>query len=182
MAALAACTPQQPSFAGIDITGAALGKDFYLQGSDGRQHSLSDFKGKYVLLFFGFTQCPDVCPTALSRAVGMRKLLGADGARVQVLFVTLDPERDTQALLAQYMRAFDPAFLGLRGDPAQTAQVAGDFNIFYTKVETGSSYSMDHSAISYVFDPQGKIRLAFKHAQTAEQCASDLHTLMKSDS
>jgi protein SCO1/2 len=142
---------------------------------------LADFKGKYVMLFFGFTQCPDICPTTLARAVDIRKQLGPDGDRVQVLFVTIDPERDTTALLAHYMRAFDPAFLGLRGDLEQTRQVASDFKIFYQKVPTGSSYTMDHTAITYVFDARGKIRLAFKHLQTVDEGAADLRALMRSD-
>ncbi|MYM96557.1 SCO family protein [Duganella vulcania] len=166
-------------YTGIDITGSSIGPDFRLFYGDGKPASLQDFKGKYVLLFFGFTQCPDVCPTALSRAVEIKKLLGADGNKMQVLFVTVDPERDTAALLAEYMRAFDPGFIGLRGDAAQTAKAAKDFKIFYSKVPSGSSYTMDHTAITYVFDATGKIRLAFKHEQTAQQCAADLRQLMQ---
>ena len=167
------------AYTGIDITGSSIGPDFRLFYGDGKPASLLDFKGKYVLLFFGFTQCPDVCPTALSRAVETKKLLGADGDKLQVLFVTVDPERDTAALLAEYMRAFDPGFVGLRGDAAQTAKAAKDFKIFYRKVPSGSSYTMDHTAITYVFDATGKIRLAFKHDQTAQQCAADLRKLMQ---
>ncbi|MES2742079.1 MAG: SCO family protein [Pseudomonadota bacterium] len=170
------------TFHAIDITGSAIGPDFQLSRSDGRPASMADFKGQYVMLFFGFTQCPDVCPTALSRAVDIRKLLGKDGARVQVLFITVDPERDSAALLTEYMRAFDPSFLGLRGSAAQTAKAAADFKIFYRKVASGSSYTMDHTAITYVADAQGKIRLAMKHDQTAQQCAADLRTLMRADS
>jgi len=168
-----------PAYTGIDVTGSSIGPDFRLFYGDGKPASLQDFKGKYVLLFFGFTQCPDVCPTALSRAVEIKKLLGADGNKLQVLFVTVDPERDTAALLAEYMRAFDPGFIGLRGDAAQTAKAAKDFKIFYRKVPSGSSYTMDHTAITYVFDAAGKIRLAFKHEQTAQQCAADLRQLMQ---
>lgn len=178
-AALPLAVHAAPAYTGIDITGSSIGPDFRLSYGDGKPASLQDFKGKYVLLFFGFTQCPDVCPTALSRAVEIKKLLGADGDQLQVVFVTVDPERDTAALLAEYMRAFDPAFVGLRGDPAQTAKAAKDFKIFYRKVPSGSSYTMDHTAITYVFDAAGKIRLAFKHEQTAQQCAADLRKLMQ---
>ncbi len=165
----------------IDITGSAIGPDFHLARGDGRPVSMADFKGKYVMLFFGFTQCPDVCPTALSRAVEIKKLLGKEADKLQVLFITIDPERDTAALLGEYMRAFDPAFLGLRGSAEQTAKAAADFKIFYRKVASGSSYTMDHTAITYVADAQGKIRLAIKHGQTAAQCAADLRTLMRAD-
>jgi protein SCO1/2 len=175
---LAACRRAPVPFHGIDLTGAAIGPDFHLPGPDGKLVSLADFRGELVLLFFGFTQCPDVCPTALARAVEMRSLLGADGKRLRVVFVTIDPERDTPALLRAYTGAFDPSFLGLAGDAAQTAQVARDFKIFYRKVPSGSSYTMDHTAISYVFDAAGALRLAFKHEMTAAQCADDLRRLM----
>jgi protein SCO1/2 len=168
-----------PAYTGIDITGSSIGPDFRLSDSGGKPVSLRDYRGKYVLLFFGFTQCPDVCPTALSRAVEIKRLLGSDGDKLQVLFVTVDPERDTAALLAEYMRAFDPGFVGLRGDARQTAQAAKDFKVFYRKVPSGSSYTMDHTAITYVIDAAGKIRLAFKHEQTAQQCAADLKLLMQ---
>ena len=167
-----------PAYNGIDVTGAAIGPDYQLFYADGKPASLRDFKGKYVMLFFGFTQCPDVCPTALSRAVEIKRLLGADGNKLQIVFATIDPERDTGALLAEYMRAFDPTFVSVRGNAAQTAKAAADFKIFYRKVPSGSSYSMDHTAITYVFDADGKIRLAFKHDQTAQQCADDLRKLM----
>lgn len=167
-----------PAFTGIDITGSTIGPDYKLSYSDGKPASLRDFKGKYVLLFFGFTQCPDVCPTALARAVEIKRLLGADGDKMQVVFVTIDPERDTGPLLAEYMRAFDPAFVAVRGTLEQTAKAAADFKIFYRKVPSGSSYTMDHTALTYVFDAGGKIRLALKHEQTAQQCAADLRQLM----
>lgn len=167
-----------PAFNGIDVTGAAIGPDYQLFYADGKPASLRDFKGKYVMLFFGFTQCPDVCPTALSRAVEIKRLLGADGNKLQIVFATVDPERDTGPLLAEYMRAFDPAFVAVRGNLAQTAKAAADFKIFYRKVPSGGSYSMDHTAITYVFDADSKIRLAFKHDQSAQQCADDLRKLM----
>ena len=121
---------------------------------------------------------PDVCPTALSRAVEIKRVLGADGNKLQIVFATVDPERDSGALLAEYMRAFDPTFVSVRGNLAQTAKAAADFKIFYRKVPSGSSYTMDHTAITYVFDADSKIRLAFKHDQSAQQCADDLRKLM----
>ena len=175
---LLACSRTPVTFNGIDITGANYASDFHLRGHDGKDYSLASFKGKCLLIFFGFTQCPDICPTALSRAVHIRKLLGDKAEQLQVIFITIDPERDTPELLAQYMKAFDPGFLGLYGDMKQTQEVAAAFKVFYQKVPSGSSYTMDHTAISYVFDAQGKIRLALKHEQTAEQCAADLRALM----
>ncbi len=166
-------------YSGIDLSGSTLGPDLHLSYSNGKPASLKDFKGKFVLLFFGFTQCPDICPTALSRAVEIKRLLGADGQRLQVLFASVDPERDTGPLLDAYMRAFDPGFIALRGDAAQTARTAGDFKIYYRKVPSGSSYTMDHTALSYVFDDSGAIRLALRHEQTAAQCAADLRQLMQ---
>lgn len=171
-------TAHAAGFNAIDITGASIGPDYQLSYADGKPASLRDFKGKVVLLFFGFTQCPDVCPTTLARAVEIKRLLGADADKLQVVFVTIDPERDTGALLAEYMRAFDPGFVAVRGSPEQTAKVAKDFKIFYRKVPSGSSYTMDHTALSYAFDASGKIRLAIKHEQTAQQCAADLRLLM----
>ncbi|MFZ6742051.1 SCO family protein [Undibacterium sp. JH2W] len=175
---LLACSRTPVAFTGIDITGAPYANDFHLRGQDGKEYSLASFKDKYVLVFFGFTQCPDICPTALSRAVHIRKLLADRAEQLQVIFITIDPERDTPELLTQYMQAFDPGFLGLYGDMKQTQEVAAAFRVFYQKVPSGSSYTMDHTSISYVFDAKGKIRLAFKHEQTAEQCAADLRALM----
>jgi protein SCO1/2 len=178
-AALAGCGGRSPSFAGLDVTGADWGRDFRLQDPDGRTRSLADFRGKYVLLFFGFTHCPDVCPTALTRAKEVKRLLGADGERLQVVFVSVDPERDTAALLREYTAAFDPSFLGLRGDAEATKKTAAEFKVFYEKVPTGASYTVNHSAFTYVFDAQGRLRLAMQHTQSAEQYAADLRTLMK---
>lgn len=179
LTALAACQRAAPHYHAIDITGASYALDFSLTGPQQRAYTLADFKGSYLLVFFGFTQCPDVCPTALSRAVEIRRKLGADAARVKVVFITIDPERDTPAMLADYMRAFDPGFIGLGGDLEQTAKVAANYRIFYKKVPSGSSYTMDHTAITYVIDPAGQIRLAFKHQQSADECAQDLRTLMQ---
>ena len=151
---LPAC--RKASFQSIDLAGADWGRDFRLRDPEGRTRALADFRGKAVLIFFGFTQCPDVCPTALSRAAEVLRLLGDDGSRVQVIFVTVDPERDSPELLRAYTQAFHPSFLGLWGDLEQTAATAADFRVVYRKVPTGSSYTMDHTAISYVFDPQGR--------------------------
>ncbi len=133
-----------PAFKGMDITGANYGKDFRLTDVDGRERTLTDFKGKAVLLYFGFVQCPDVCPTALARAVETRRLLGAQGERLQVIFVTVDPERDTAAILKEYMAAFDPSFLALSGDAQRTRETADHFKVYYKKVPTGESYTLDH--------------------------------------
>lgn len=173
---LHACGPT--GFHAIDITGVDYGRDFHLSDPQGRLRTLQDYKGRVVLIFFGFTQCPDICPTALSRAAAVMKLLGPVGDKVQVIFVTIDPERDTAALLAEYTRAFHPSFVGLRGDAAATAEAAREFKVFYKKVPTGASYTMDHSAISYVVDREGRLRLAVKHEQTPEQLAADLKRLI----
>lgn len=179
---LAACGRGSVQYAGIDVTGAEFGRDFRLTDPDGRERTLADFRGKYVMLFFGYTQCPDVCPTALARAGEVRKRLGADGVKLQVIFVTVDPERDTPQLMRQYTAAFDPSFLGLRTDPDGTRKVAKEFRVFYQKVQTGSSYAMDHSSLAYVYDTNGRLRLMWRHDQSAEQYVSDLRLLMKSAS
>lgn len=179
--ALAGCgKPQPPAapFNGIDITGADYGKDFRLRDAGGRERTLADFRGKAVMMFFGFTQCPDVCPTALARAAEVKRLLGPDGERLQVLFVTVDPERDTPAVLGEYTRAFDASFIGLYADAQRTAETARDFKVYYKKVPTGASYTMDHSAFSYVFDPAGQLRLVLRHEHSAQDYASDLRRIL----
>ncbi|MDR2127698.1 MAG: SCO family protein [Burkholderiaceae bacterium] len=170
--------PGKQAFRGIDITGAAWGQDFRLRDTDGNYRQLADFRGKAVLLYFGFTQCPDVCPTALVRAAEVKQLLGEQGARLQVLLVTVDPERDTPEILRSYVTAFDPDFMALRGDAAELKKTAADFRIYYKKVPTGSSYTMDHSAQAYVFDAQGKLRLSLRHEQTAQDYAHDIALLL----
>lgn len=167
-----------PRFRGLDLTGAAYGRDFRLLDPQGRERRLADFRGRAVLLYFGFTQCPDVCPTALIRAADVRRLLGPDRDRLQVVFITVDPERDTPAVLQAYTAAFDPAFLGLSGSLARTRETADEFKVYYRKVPTGRSYTMDHSALSYVFDPQGRLRLALRHEQTAEDYAHDIRQVL----
>ncbi|WP_421954669.1 SCO family protein [Polaromonas sp.] len=178
---LAGCNkPASPVFQGMDLTDHAYVKDFRLTDTDGRERTLADFKGKLVMLFFGFTQCPDVCPTALARAVAIKGLLGVDGERLQVLFVTVDPERDSAAVLKAYMQVFDPGFIGLYGTLQQTRETANAFKVHYKKVPTGASYTMDHSTFSYVFDFSGNLRLALRHNQSAEECAGDLRQLVAS--
>lgn len=176
---LTGCERAKPSFVGIDLTGAAYGRDFRLQDSSGATRTLADFKGKLVMLFFGFTHCPDVCPTALARAVEVRRVLGPDGNKLQVILVTVDPERDTPDVLRNYVAAFDPGFLALRGDAEATRATAAEFKVFYQKVPTASSYTMDHTASTYVIDPQGRLRLALRNDQSAQDVAADLRTLLK---
>lgn len=180
-AMLAACQPGTAPvpFKSIDITGAAYGRDFHLPDADGAMRSLGEFKGKVVLVFFGFVQCPDVCPTALVRAIQVRKLLGVDGDKVQVVFITVDPERDTPEVLRDYMKAYDPSFIALRGNAEQLAAAAKEFKVFFQKVPTKSSYTMDHTALTYAFDPTGRLRLALKHEQSAQEIASDLRNLLR---
>ena len=174
-----AATP--PSFKNTDLTGLDYARDFALTDHHGKARTLADFKGKVVLLFFGFTQCPDVCPTTMTELAEVMKQLGPQADQVQVLFVTVDPERDKQALLQQYVPAFDKRFLGLYGDAAATAKVAKEFKVFYAKVEgqTPDSYSMDHTAASYVFDRNGKIRLFVRHGQGTEPIVHDIKQLLR---
>ena len=182
LAMLAACSPK-PEFKNIDITGStAFGKDFSLVDPDGKVRTLADFKGKVVVMFFGYTQCPDICPTTLTEMQQVMTLLGPQSDKVQVLFVTVDPARDTAAILKQYVPAFDPRFLGLRpADDAALEKVTKDFKIYYKKVPGSSpgSYTMDHTAGSYAFDPEGRLRLYIKHAQGPETLAHDLKELLK---
>ena len=146
----------------------------------GQVRRLAEFRGKAVVLFFGYTQCPDVCPTTLSAMAEVVKLLGSDAARLQVVFVTLDPERDTPQLIAEYMPQFNPNFLGLRGDKAATEAAAKEFKVFYTRqaVGTAGGYTLDHTAGSYVFDPQGRLRLYVRHGAPEADIAADLKLLL----
>jgi protein SCO1/2 len=176
---LSACDKKALKFNSIDITGADYCRDFKLNDSDGKQRQLADFKGRFVLVFFGFTQCPDICPTALARAAAVKQKLGKDADQLQVIFISIDPERDTADLMRAYTQNFDPSFIGLRGTAEQTKQVADEFKVFYAKVATGSSYTMDHSTLSYLFDTTGKIRLAMRHEHSADQFASDIRQLMQ---
>jgi protein SCO1/2 len=178
---LAACSPEAPTFKGADITGASFGRELALADHHGKARTLADFRGKAVVIFFGFTQCPDVCPTALSALAEAMRRLGPDASRVQVLFVTIDPERDTAHLLSRYVPAFHPSFLGLRGDAEATARVAKEFKVVYQKVpgQTPDTYTMDHSAGLYLFDPQGRLRVFESHGQGAEAIAHDLREMLR---
>lgn len=178
---LAGCGQEsQPRFASTDITGAEFAQDFSLTDHTGKPRTLADFRGKVVTLFFGFTQCPDVCPTNMVTMREVMKLLGEDAKRVQVLFVTVDPERDTAQLLAQYVPAFDPGFLGLYGNAEDTAKVAKEFRVFYQKQpgSTPDTYTVDHSAGTFVYDPLGRIRLYIRHGERAERIAADIKLLL----
>ena len=179
---LMACSPK-PEFKNIDITGStAFGKDFSLVDPGGKARTLADFKGKVVVMFFGYTQCPDVCPTTLTEMQQVMTILGPKSDKVQVLFVTVDPQRDTAEILKQYVPAFDPRFLGLRpADDAALEKVAKDFKIYYKKIPgiSPGSYTIDHTAGSYAFDPDGRLRLYIKHAQGPETLAHDLKELLK---
>lgn len=180
-AALAACGPSKPSFKSVDVTGAEFGRELRLTDHNGVPRTLADFKGKVVLVFFGFTRCPDVCPTTLAAAKQAKEMLGKDGGRLQVLFVTVDPERDTPELLANYVPGFDPSFLGLYGDADATARTAREFKVFYQKVpgSTPDNYSVDHTAASYIFDPEGRLRLFAKHGQGADALVHDITLLLQ---
>ena len=180
LVSIGGCSPSKPQFEGVDITGAEYARDFHLTDPSGKPRSLADYRGKAVVLFFGYTQCPDVCPTTMAELQSVMRTLGADADRVQVLFVTLDPARDTPALLSQYVPAFDPRFVGLFGDAAATVQVAKDFKVFYQRVPgpTPTSYTLDHTAGTYVFDPQGRIRLFLRQGQPAASVAHDLRILL----
>lgn len=176
---LAGCSEPQ-RFVSTDLSTVDWGKDFSLTDHNGQARRLADFRGKAVVMFFGYTQCPDVCPTNLSTLAAAMTILGEDAKRVQVLFVTVDPARDTPALLAQYAPAFYPTFLGLYADEKGTAALAKDFKVFYAKQagSTPGSYSIDHSTGSYVFDPQGRLRLLFQHGETPGNIAADLKLLL----
>jgi len=179
-AVLAACSPDGPKFKSTDITGSDFGKELALTGHDGKPRTLADFRGKAVVLFFGYTHCPDVCPTTLVDMAGVMKQLGSDATRVQVLFATVDPERDTPEVLAKYVPAFDPAFLGLTGDDAAIRRAAHEFRIFYEKRagSTPSAYTVDHSAQSYVIDPQGRLRLFVRQDRITQDLADDLRAIL----
>jgi protein SCO1/2 len=178
---LAACSPEAPKFRSTDITGADFGKVLELTGQDGKPRGLADFRGKVVVLFFGYTHCPDICPTTLADTAAAMKKLGPDAARVQVLFVTVDPERDTPEILAKYVPAFDASFLGLYGDAAATQRAAKEFKIYYEKRPGGApgAYTVDHSGQSYVLDAQGRLRLFVRHDRIAQDLADDLRALLK---
>lgn len=176
-----ACTPKQPVFSSIDVTGAEYAKGFELTDHNGKLRTLNDFAGKVVVLFFGYTQCPDVCPTTMTELAEVKKALGKDGERLQGIFITVDPERDTPELLKAYMSNFDPSFVALRTTPDKLSALAKDYKIYYKKVEgkTPTSYSMDHSAGSYVYDTQGRLRLFTRYGSGPKPLTEDIRQLLK---
>jgi protein SCO1/2 len=177
---LAGCTESKPSFNGVDITGAEYARDFRLKDTSGRERTLADFRGKVVVLFFGYAQCPDVCPTTMAEMAEVKRKLGAEGERLQVVFVTVDPERDTPEVMKAYMEAFDPAFVALIPTPEELAAMAKDYKVYYKKVDgkTPTSYSMDHSAASYVYDPEGRLRLYARYGAGADAMLADVKALL----
>ncbi len=180
--ALTACSekPEAPRFKLTDVTGASFGKDFTLTDHNGQRRSLADFKGRVVTLFFGFTHCPDVCPTTLGEMAVVMKELGADASRLQVLFVTVDPERDTAEVLKRYVPAFHPTFLGLTGSADDVARTAKEFKIFYQKQPLpNGGYSMDHSAGTYILDGEGRLRLFAQYGIGAPAMLNDIRLLLK---
>lgn len=178
---LAACSEQKQGFKNTDLTGLSYARDFALNDTNGKPHSLAEFKGKAVVIFFGYTQCPDVCPTTMVEMAAVMQQLGALAERVQVIFITLDPERDTPAVLAQYVPGFDKRFLALTGDAAAIAKTAQEFKVVYQKVpgKQAGSYSIDHTAASFVYDPQGRIRLFVRNGQGPQPLVHDLQLLLK---
>ena len=180
-----ACTEKKLEFKSVDITGADYAKDFSADGTmldhNGTPRSIKDFAGKIVVVFFGFVQCPDVCPTTMAELAEVKKLLGKDGDKLQALLITIDPERDTLPVLKGYMVNFDPTFLALRTTPEKLAIVAKDFKTYYKKVpgRTDTSYSIDHSAGSFVYDTTGKVRLYTRYGSGPEALASDIKLLLK---
>jgi protein SCO1/2 len=177
--ALSGCS-EAPSFTGIDITGADYAQGFSLTDHNGQARTLADFKGQAVVVFFGFTQCPDVCPTSMSEMAQAKQLLGEQGSRLQGLFISIDPERDTADIMKAYMASFDPSFLALYAKPDELPALAKSFKVYYKKVDgpTPTSYTMDHSAGSYVFDPQGRIRLYHRYNSGAPALANDVKALL----
>jgi protein SCO1/2 len=185
-AALAGCdklglSPESAvSFHGADITGAAYARTLALPDANGQPRTLGDFKGKVSVVFFGYTQCPDVCPTTMAELAQVKKSLGRDGDRLQGVFVTIDPDRDTPEILKSYMASFDPSFVALRGTPEQTQATAKEFKVYYAKVpgKTEGSYTMDHSAGSFVFDTKGKVRLFERYGAGVDGLTADVKALL----
>ena len=177
---LTACMDPKAAFKGVDITGADYAKELNLPDQNGQLRKIKDFSGKLVVVFFGYTQCPDVCPTTMQELAEVKRLLGADGDKLQAVFVTVDPERDTTELLKAYVENFDPSFVALRPTPEQLPLIAKEFKIYFKRVEgkTSTSYTMDHSAGSYTFDAQGKVRLFNRYGMGAEALAHDFKLLV----
>ena len=179
-AVLTACSQDSLAFRGVNITGADYARDFAITDHNGQLRSIKDFAGKVVVVFFGFTQCPDVCPTSMQELAEVKQALGADGERLQGIFISVDPERDTLEMLKAYMDNFDPSFLALRPTPEELPALTKDFKIYYKKVDgpTPTSYTLDHSAGSYVYDPQGRLRLYNRYASGAEALTADVRLLL----
>lgn len=175
--AIIACTPKAETFQSTDVTGAAYAKDFHLKDHNGRERGLAEFRGKVTVVFFFFTQCP----TSMTTMAEVKRLLGEQGEALQVIFITVDPERDTLPLLKEYTSNFDPTFLALRSEPEQLPSIAAEFKIYYKKVEgkTPSSYSMDHSAGKFIFDTQGRVRLFSQYGTEASVLKDDIQKLLK---
>lgn len=168
-------------FNAVDITGADYARTLQLKDFDGKTRTLGEFKGKVVFVFFGFTQCPDVCPTTMAELAEVRRRLGADGDRVQGVFVSVDPERDTPVLLKTYLTGMDPSFIGLTGSPPEIEATAREFKVFYQKVPTsGGGYTMDHTAGAYVFDPSGQVRLFVRYGLGVDALTADMRQLLTS--
>ena len=180
-AGLLACSEKKLNFVSIDLTGADYALDFTMTDHNGQARSIKDFAGKVVVLFFGYTQCPDVCPTSMAELAEVKRLLGKDGERLQGLFVTVDPARDTPEVLKAYMANFDPSFLALYTTPDKLEAIAKDYKVYYKKVDgkTATSYTMDHSAGSYVYDTQGKLRLYTRYGTGAPALAADIKLLLQ---
>jgi protein SCO1/2 len=181
LASLPGCSQSKPAFAAIDLTGADYAKNFELTDQNGQVRHLTDFAGKVVVVFFGYTQCPDFCPTTMTELVEVKKALGKDADRLQVLFVTVDPERDTQDVMKAYVSNFDPSFLALRTTPEKLAELAKDYKVYYKKVDgqTTTSYTVDHTAGSYVYDTRGRLRLLTHYGSGAQVVAKDIAQLFK---
>ena len=181
LAFVTGCSPDKPKFNAIDVTGANYAKSFALKDHTGQERKLTDFKGKVVVVFFGYTQCPDVCPTTMTELVEVKRLLGVNGDKLQAVFITVDPARDTAELLNAYVTNFDPSFVALIPTPEQLVEVAKEFKIYYKKVDgkTPTSYTMEHSAGSYIFDGQGQVRLFSRYGSGAQALAQDIAVLLK---
>ena len=178
---LVACSEKKVAFNSVDITGATYAQDFSLPDSDGKTRTMKDFAGKVTVVFFGFTQCPDVCPTTMAEVSAVKKALGKDGDKLQAVFISIDPERDTAPVLKAYVANFDPSFVGLRPASAESlADAAKAFKIYYKKVDgkTAGSYTMDHTAASYVFDPKGRVRLFTRYGSGADKLTEDVKQLL----
>ena len=178
---VSACSDPKPAFHGVDVTGADYAKDLPLVDHNGQKRSIKDFAGKVIIVFFGYTQCPDVCPTSMAELVEVKKLLGKDGDRLQAIFVTVDPARDTAEMLKAYMANFDPSFVALIPTADQLPAIAKDFKVYFKRVDgkTPTSYTMDHSAGSYTYDPQGRLRLYNRYNSGAPALAADVQLLLK---